>query len=520
MLAFTALSTPRHDGQTLVEPGAEKLAALVVDNRRRLRESDCEIHGRSLAELRGAVRSALVGQSGDTPVVVTGHQPEFYHAGVWAKNFVASRLAAAVGGRGVNLIVDNDAPKKTTLTVPHRRDGVLATRELSFTDYRVGWAFEQYDALDAEAGSRFVQEIRAALGDEAYDASSMGLIAPALTGDSGSHDLVDQVTDARKAVEAGFGIDLIERRVSQCWAGPLLLDILLNAPRFAECYNAALADYRGALGISGTNRPVPDLVEQAGRIELPVWVYRHGRERRRLFVERAGDKVTFHAETTPMGSLGIDDLKQEDGLARLAAVIGWRFRPRALTLTLWARLLLADLFIHGIGGAKYDRITDRLIQRYLGIEPPAMACVSATLLIPLERFAADRAALLSARRKVRDVRYNPHRYLSAITGDLSELLQRRIDAIAESDRLRSEDRLNRPARRRAFETIRRANADLLTIDPGLADRLSAQADRIEGQLAHNRVADSREYFFGLLPKPKLDQLADALPSVEQLRGPG
>ena len=57
------------------------------------------------------------------------------------------------------------------------------------------------------------------------------------------------------------------------------------------------------------------------------------------------------------------------GLGELAGV---RIRPRALTLTLWARLCLSDLFIHGIGGAKYDRITDQLIRCYFGIEPPEL----------------------------------------------------------------------------------------------------------------------------------------------------
>ena len=37
-------------------------------------------------------------------------------------------------------------------------------------------------------------------------------------------------------------------------------------------------------------------------------------------------------------------------------------RPRALTLTLFARLCVADFFIHGIGGGKYDEVTDRIIR--------------------------------------------------------------------------------------------------------------------------------------------------------------
>ena len=40
-------------------------------------------------------------------------------------------------------------------------------------------------------------------------------------------------------------------------------------------------------------------------------------------------------------------------------------RTRALATTLFARLLLADVFIHGIGGAKYDQVTDEICEDFL-----------------------------------------------------------------------------------------------------------------------------------------------------------
>ena len=61
-------------------------------------------------------------------------------------------------------------------------------------------------------------------------------------------------------------------------------------------------------------------------------------------------------------------------------------RPRALTLTLFARLCLGDFFIHGIGGGKYDEVTDAIIRDYFGIEPPAYQVLSATLHLPLPAF--------------------------------------------------------------------------------------------------------------------------------------
>src|SRR5262249_56991840 len=67
---------------------------------------------------------------------------------------------------------------------------------------------------------------------------------------------------------------------------------------------------------------------------------------------------------------------------------GFKVRSRALTNTLFARLFLADLFIHGIGGAKYDELTDEIIRRFYGFAPPAYMVLSATLRLPFPIFPA------------------------------------------------------------------------------------------------------------------------------------
>ena len=59
--------------------------------------------------------------------------------------------------------------------------------------------------------------------------------------------------------------------------------------------------------------------------------------------------------------------------------------PRALTLTMFLRLFLADLFIHGLGGARYDKITDELIRRFFKGEPAKYTVASATLSISLHK---------------------------------------------------------------------------------------------------------------------------------------
>src|SRR5205823_11622691 len=88
----------------------------------------------------------------------------------------------------------------------------------------------------------------------------------------------------------------------------------------------------------------------------------------------------------------------------------------ALTTTLFARMLLGDLFIHGIGGAKYDELADVLIARFFGCPVPAFLTLSATLLLPLPRFPVTAERCRNMDRTYRDLLYNPQRHLGS--GDI------------------------------------------------------------------------------------------------------
>jgi len=203
--------------------------------------------------------------------------------------------------------------------------------------------------------------------------------------------------------------------------------------------------------------------------------------------------------------------------AALASLAPWVIRPRALTLTLWARLLACDLFVHGIGGAKYDRITDGLIRGYYSCEPPGFAAVTATLRLPLPRQPVSAADLARAEHERRDIHYNPQRYLRAAP---AELLRERARLIDESQRLRAASgrRQGGPAglevlrleRRRVFVAIRELNERLLSSEPGLEDRMDQSVRQIERQVASNAVADSREFFYALQPRDRLEMLVERL----------
>ena len=134
---YRRFRAPQEDGQTLVEPPRATLGAVVARNRAHLTSLDCEIQGKSLKELAASARQSLVehaveytrryrevsrrhlaAQQAGGPIILSGHQPQLFHAGVWYKNFVLGSLAKEVGGAAIHLLIDSDLCRAASIRVP------------------------------------------------------------------------------------------------------------------------------------------------------------------------------------------------------------------------------------------------------------------------------------------------------------------------------------------------------------------------------------------------------------------
>jgi hypothetical protein len=303
--------------------------------------------------------------------------------------------------------------------------------------------------------------------------------------------------------------------VSEGFGGPFVADLLLDADRFAAAYNRALKEYRAAQRVRSGNRPLPDLGRGDRQVETGLWIYQPGQGRCRLWVSRRGDAICLLADDSLVGRIGAAELSRDPDAA-LAGLTPWVVRPRALTLTLWARLLACDLFVHGIGGAKYDRVTDRIFRLYYGCEPPPLACVSATLRLPLPRHPQAETELRAARHHLRDLLFNPQRYAADLP---AALLERRWALIDESNRLRA-NRASRLDRRRVFLELRQLNAELAHARPAVQEQLAAVIGKLADQCQSHRLASGREYFYALQPRQRLIDLAEQLAdTVRAVRSP-
>ncbi len=487
---------PVGDGEVLVDPPHPALVEAVTRNRLNLARELCHLRGHDLLGYRAAVRAQLASPV-DTPVVALGHQPEFYHAGVWAKRVVAQDVAHRAGGHAVHLIVDYDRIKQRDLIVPQLSGDHVIQRRVGLPGFNQASSYEHlapWTAADAAA-------LRG-LGTDA-----MSLLAVEFK-HATAQRWVDQYAMALTAVDAHLDIAVPMYAVTQLELWPFFALLTGAAREFSTCYNVALHAYRGLRGIAGSLRPVPDLHVDDHRVELPLWCMAvETGERRRLFIEEQQGGLQLFAGDEALAALPTGPDHDWPAIGRQVENRGWLVRPRALTLTMWARLFAADLFIHGIGGALYDQVTDDIIRSFFGIAPPVYGVVTATLRPALPLHGVTASTRAAALRSLRDLQHNPQRHVGAEYGDL---IARRAALVDESLRLRAHQPRAHAERREVFNGIRKINNCLLETLGDDISRAIGHIAELDLQLASDTVALGREYFYGLFSEDRLRALQQRL----------
>jgi len=495
----TDYTIPERSGDTLFVPPVERLASGLA---RYEPDADPPVLGVPLREFRRRTRErarGLVAAGHDAggaashigsewraggaegrPLVLMGHQPVFFHPGVWVKYFLLSKICAATGALGLHCVVDSDATGPVAAPIPTGRDGIgRVTR--TFVDLDADVPLESAPVPGPDAWTAFA----AGVGDDLEALGMPGLVDRFRTfaeGEPaarlGARSLAGYLDRLRRVYEARAGAPRYEELgVSALAATPefqaFALHLLQEPRALLAAYNGALDAHRRAHRIRSAANPFPNLAEVDGRAETPFWTLAGGR-RLDLFAAREDRGLVLGTAQRPLATVPAGPA----GVAALAAA-DVALRPKALTLTMFARLCLGDLFIHGVGGGRYDRVTDALTRELFGVRPAPYAVATATLHLPLGggNIEAERHGL---ERRLMDLRHNPDRHLSAV----GEVERRLID---EKWALIRAVETMRPGRERRDATRRIREVNAL-----LAERLAPEITRVEAQLGALKEQASAE----------------------------
>lgn len=540
----THLSVPRADETLLAIPTLDAAADAARSNAEILAAAEVDVQGKDFVRLRAEARGEAVRLAraftrnilGDSvasadlaaPLVVPGHQPALYHPGVWAKNFAAAGIAERLGGSVLNLIVDNDIYSRPAIDVPAgtraepRKEGIQfdvpqRPRPWERTAVKDIATFRAFSGRVANRMRTWhIQPVVEQAWQAASERATLGGSVP------------ECLSVARHAVEADWGLHNLELPMSRlCESDPFLRfasHLLAQLPRFVDVYNGVLAEYRRLYRLKSRNHPVPPLEGRGDWLEAPLWVWRDDApNRRRVFALLSGKQTSLADDTgrvfaTLPLSPTMDACCAVEVLRSLPSQ-GIRLRSRALTTTLFARLFLADTFVHGVGGAKYDEMTDRIIARFFGLTVPAYATVSASLYLP---FAAPFDVAAEDERRLvallRDLDRNPQRHLSgAAESDVARLIEERAALVTEQDSAEASRGLTRkqrrdraPANARRFGRLREITTLLSGAVQGQRERVEADLAVVRKELRANRTLASREFSFVLYPEDKLRPFLTAL----------
>lgn len=403
-------------------------------------------------------RKAL-GLPADRPVVMSGHQPGFWHPGILAKWFALRALAERIGAAPAWVLVDQSPGAR--IEYPARAAPGRPVR-------RASWVLARDDT--PTAASPALTDVPQPPIPGATPSIQTGLNTIAETLRNRAPDLAHQLH--RAAVEAlelllagasrpaGASVDVVTLPASGLHASPAFARLLGAMRRDPEAcahrYNEAARSLPGA-GV----RP---LALGSGAVELPLW-------------ERADGPGPWR----PVTSDRLADLPDE------------RIVLRGLPMTALLRRWACDLFIHGTGGGGdegYDRVTEAWLGAWMPHEFPERAlapAVVATATLP--PIALGDGEPTPTPREIAAARVHAHRasHDPALLGDApagraKRELAERIERLPRGSRERAE--LFRQMHRLRAEALE-AHADRVRAIDDRAEALAAR--RLEAELASDRT---------------------------------
>jgi len=542
------LRVPRYDDAIFARPDLSQLISDAEENRRMFGACSRDRSGKIISSLRTWARSAvlaeaakytseLTGKTVELPqdfnerlLLITGHQPALYHPGVWVKNLLIGNVARKTAGLSLNLIVDNDLVSSTSIRVPQGTRSNPSFSEISFDESIQKKPWEETTIQNRELFQSFPERVDEALKQWPELSSSLlpGIWPAAISHMDVSDRLADCLAAARHAQEQRWGIENLELPISRlCTTSPFLwfaCYLFQSAEKFRAIHNEVLSEYRKVNRVRSKTHPVPELSEQEGWIESPFWIWRAGETRRhQVFVKRDHENIQLSDGNAIIATLPMQencDLSAAIEILKQLPNQGIRLRTRALTTTLFARLFLGDLFVHGIGGAKYDEMTDRIFTRFFHLTPPRYLTLSATKFLPFcQPYDVQHCDETCLKRVLRDLDFNSDRHLT--TDQLSEaesLLKQKQALIqdqqaADSGQERVIDTAERRRRNRLrFRELREVDAKLTLLTAKLRDQINEDLTTVRQQMSANSVIQSREMSFVLYPEQVLKELFDKLSS--------
>jgi hypothetical protein len=148
-----------------------------------------------------------------------------------------------------------------------------------------------------------------------------------------------------------------------------------------------------------------------------------------------------------------------------------------------------------LGGAKYDLVTDEIIREFFKVEPPHFLVISCTLYLNFKSSSGASDSKISAlKKKIRDLEFNPERYVDELP--LTEKEKNQIGELAEKKtelikKIRGV--LTSAEKREISEEIKAINDFIEEKVSPLKCELGKKIEKEEGKMKQAKVYTFREF---------------------------
>ncbi|MHC4738938.1 MAG: hypothetical protein ACYS9Y_08560 [Planctomycetota bacterium] len=325
-------------------------------------------------------------KSATEDIIVTGHQPNWHHCGIFAKNIVTGRFARQTCGIAVQLVLDHDICN-TSMSFPESDNNrFLRLKTIALEQKHQKIPLESRPVPSKEQLRKFIDSVSKISIDpfcsEIWCRNTHRIIENTRLCKSAA----DIITQLQARLNKAFGLEIIYLPVSLMSQSNSFIDfvysVICDAVSFVGIYNKAIKNKRKTCNLK-PNQTLRSLKTDYlnNIIELPFWFVSRASKRASLYVSLNDKSLRIGTADNVAGIIDSSGNKKEQ-LLEILVKNKCVIRPKAVTLTLFTRLYLADLFVHGTGAANYEYITDYLIRDYYKISKLSFGVATATMTLP------------------------------------------------------------------------------------------------------------------------------------------
>ena len=507
------IRAPEEHGDALVIPPYSSIGEFWTLNRKTLTDHQFQVAEQPIDRLRSTARNELIQtaqnytrqyrdvvECNPDAIMMSGHQPRLFHPGVWYKNFALSALGHRFDATAINLVVDNDLCGLSTVSVPRiMGETEASTVSIAYDTPGNNLPFESRTINDRATFDAFGRNLTKAIAPTVAE-PLVGRVWPHSEQYVDSQNrLGHSLAAARHRLEGELGLNTLEIPLSQvCQSSAFaafVSEILIRLDEFRSIYNDSISAYRAVHNIRSVAHPVPELESNGDWTETPFWIWTAEQPvRSAMYVRNSADKLMVSNLRSVEWKFDLQNLEEQIFEAGQRQVC---IRPRALMTTMYSRMVLSDLFIHGIGGSKYDQLTDAIIARFWECTPPIFITATATFKLPFDFQRVTTAEVTQDSVRLREFQYQPERFIQNHDKTIASIIEKKRELISQDVVGSGKSRRN---------AIAKCNDQLQRLlEAQRAHTLQAREAK-RSMLAKSRVLDSRGYSFCLFGNELVEQL--------------